>query len=527
MSRFIKATSLSDYAGASECLDVKHLEESSRQAQSEILSWKLKEVIDRLGVVDLEAINDQSGAWPYHFQPDPRYPPIVIARGGDGAWRFTTRTVSTVEDLYERLKDRPPVAGRDWLRDLFPESLTKPGLLLPHYQWICLLAVIFIGFLADRLVRFLLNRVTMAWLKMVKVEVDRKVERGVWKPVGLLASALTWYGGMKLIGLRPEVLKVLLLSVRFFAVVAAVWTVFRMIDLLSSYLLVKAHKTRTKFDDLIIPLVSRTLKVFATCVGAILFAEAFDLPLAGLLSGLGLGGLALALAAKDTLGNLFGSVMVLIDRPFEIGDWIKTGDVEGTVETVGMRSTRVRTFYNSMVTLPNSLLTTAAVDNMGRRQYRRIKTMLSLQYDTPSEKIDAFCEGIRELIRRHPYTRKDYYHVYFNQFSGSSLDVLLYCFVECPDWAVELRERHRLFVDIVKLADGLGVSFAFPTRTLHLHPKEPPAEAGPSAELGDPVAAGRRLAAEIAGPPPSPRSRPGSVEFHGPLGDVEMESGEA
>ena len=96
-------------------------------------------------------------------------------------------------------------------------------------------------------------------------------------------------------------------------------------------------------------------------------------------------------------------------------------------------------------------------------------------YSTPPEKIDAFCEGIRELIRLHPYTRKDYYHVYFNQFGASSLDILLYVFFEVPDWGTELRERHRLFVDIVRLADRLGVEFAFPTRTVWLQrsPKSP------------------------------------------------------
>ncbi len=149
---------------------------------------------------------------------------------------------------------------------------------------------------------------------------------------------------------------------------------------------------------------------------------------------------------------------------------------------------------------------------------------MGLQYDTSSEKIDAFCEGVRELIRRHPYTRKDYYHVYFNQFSASSLDVLLYCFVECPDWAMELRERHRLFVDIVKLADGLGVAFAFPTRTLFMHREETAPQANHSGALTDPEVAGRRMASEIAGPMLPHDSRPGTVEFLGKAGHDEIES---
>ena len=118
--------------------------------------------------------------------------------------------------------------------------------------------------------------------------------------------------------------------------------------------------------------------------------------------------------------------------------------------------------------MPNANLIRANVDNFGRRSYRRIKTNLSLTYDTPPEKIEAFCEGIREIIRCHPHTRKDYYHVYFNQFNSSSLDILLYCFLDVSEWAIELRERQRLFLDIVRLANRLKLSFAFPTQSLHM-----------------------------------------------------------
>jgi MscS family membrane protein len=165
-----------------------------------------------------------------------------------------------------------------------------------------------------------------------------------------------------------------------------------------------------------------------------------------------------------------------------------------------------------VITLPNSRLTTAVVDNMGRRRYRRVKTTLGLQYDTQPEQIDAFCEGVRELIRRHPYTRKDYYHVYLNELSGSSVDILLYCFLECPDWSVELRERHRLLADILRLAHSLGVSFAFPTRTIHID--NSPAPDPQERSWSDPLIAGQTLAARIAA---ESRQTPGGpVEFRGP-----------
>jgi MscS family membrane protein len=249
---------------------------------------------------------------------------------------------------------------------------------------------------------------------------------------------------------------------------AGVWAAYKLVDLVAAHFQGLAGRTDTKVDDILVPMIRRALKIVVVAFGVLFVAQNLDIDITSLLAGLGIGGIAFALAAKDTVENLFGSFTVLIDRPFQIGDWIVIDDLEGTVEELGFRSTRVRTFYNSLITIPNARLVKAAVDNLGARRYRRVKSMISVQYDTPAERIEAFCEGIRELIRKHPYTRKDYYMVYFNAFADSSLNILLYAFFQTPDWTTELRERHRLFVDIVRLAHRLGVEFAFPTRTLHL-----------------------------------------------------------
>ena len=217
---------------------------------------------------------------------------------------------------------------------------------------------------------------------------------------------------------------------------------------------------------------------------------------------MGSGGLAFAFAAKDTVENFFGSIAVIADRPFEVGDWVVIDDTEGTVESLGLRSTRIRTFYNSQITVPNAELVRARVDNYGRRNIRRYKTMLNLAYNTPPARIEAFCEGVRELIRQHPYTHKESYHVWLNQFGAHSLDVLVYMFFQTPDWATELRERHRLMLDVLRLGDRLGVEFAYPTQTLHLRRAgQDVAAASPVDEHADEESqsrqAGRLLAAEM------------------------------
>jgi MscS family membrane protein len=261
---------------------------------------------------------------------------------------------------------------------------------------------------------------------------------------------------------------------------AGVWTIYCFVDILCNYLAARAAISQNKFDDMLVPLFRRTLKILVVIGGLVYLATQWSDDLWSIVAGLGIGSVALAFAARDSVENLFGTFTVLLDKPFQIGDWITMGDLDGDVESVGFRSTKVRTFYNSLVTVPNRHFISGQVDNMGARRYRRIKTTLALTYDTPPEKVEAFCEGVREVIRKHPHTRKDYFHVYLNGLGASSLDIMLYCFVEVPDWSAELSEKHRLFADILRVGKALEVEFAFPTQSLHVvtpenlvHPNTP------------------------------------------------------
>ncbi|NQY51410.1 MAG: mechanosensitive ion channel [Piscirickettsiaceae bacterium] len=345
-------------------------------------------------------------------------------------------------------------------------NFLKQGFLLKYWQWLGIFLVVIVGIIADKLLVWILAFNVDKWKKQYIV--FSGLDSTVLRPLGLMAMALLLWFGLGILELPYTSLVILSISVKLLVSLSGVWSSFSLVDVLHAILMYRAQQTHNKFDDLLIPMVSKSLKVLVVVVGTIFAADNLNINVTNLLAGLGLGGLAFALAAKDLVGNFFGSLTILLDRPFHIGDWIIIGDVEGTVEQVGFRSTRVRTFYNSVITLPNALLTTTKVDNMGARRYRRMKTMLGLIYDTPPEKIDTFCEGIRALIQLHPYMRRDYYQVYFNQYNLASLDILIYVFWETPDWNMELRERHRFLLDILRLAKQLGVEFAYPTQTLHL-----------------------------------------------------------
>lgn len=491
MKTFLDAVNQDDLETAALCLDISQLQaaEEARKKKSEEYAYKLKDTIDRICRVQYFSIPDQddhgedyvltSGQAIFGEAAYTDAQAIVIARSNDNLWRFHASTVSEIDELWNDAQSREKVAGlikshvtkppQVWLREQFPAFLQKKHFFLRYYQWICLGVLILVGFVAELVVRRGLQWLTNTWFRFTDNGNRQHTEKTDWRPLGLLAQALVWYGGTKLIDLPPMVLSVLFIAMKAFTVFAAVWTAFRVIDLLSNFWLRRTATTETQFDDLLVNLVSKSLKTLGVCFGVILFAQLFSLDVWGLMGGLGIGGIAVAFAAKEALGNFFGSITVLMDRPFEIGDWIVTEDVEGTVESVGMRSTRIRTFYNSQVTVPNSRMTTAVVDNMGRRHYRRIKEVLGVEYQTRPEQLENFCEGIRELILQHPHTRKDNFYVYFNGYGDSSLNILVYCFLACPDWATELREKHRLLSDIYQLADALHVGFAFPTQTVYLH----------------------------------------------------------
>ena len=292
----------------------------------------------------------------------------------------------------------------------------------------------------------------------------RLLNRGIL----LLTIGITLLVGFPMLDFDPDVEKVVNQGTSLVAAVAIIMVAYRAIDILVDVLARRASETKTMLDDSLVPLLRTSMRLFVTVVGALFVLQNLDINVSSLVAGLGLGGLAIALAAQDTVRNLLGGVTIFADKPFEVGDWVVVDGVEGTVEAVGFRSTRVRTFYNSLVSVPNGNLMDAGIDNMGQRRWRRYKTTLGVGYHTTPDQMQAFVEGIRAIIQANSGMRQDYYIVEFHGFGATSLDVLVYCFVDAVDWNEELRTRHVLNLDIMRLAESLKVDFAFPTQTLHI-----------------------------------------------------------
>ncbi|MCG8462460.1 MAG: mechanosensitive ion channel family protein [Holophagales bacterium] len=488
---------------AAMALDLSALDESLRRQAGRDLAVQLKDVLDRTALIDIGSLSDQADAEPWTLQVaaggGTRDLYVVLAPDSSGRWLFTSQTLGHLPEMLSALRDRQAVEGvtntgpltfAQWLRGRLPPSLLGTAFLLESWQWLALLILILLGVLVDRILTYSLQRAIERYLRRRMERTDPDELHTALRPTGLLVASLVWWVGLLSLGLPTHVLVVLAVAVKFVAITSFVWAAYRLVDVGAAIFTARAERTESKFDDLLVPLFRKSGKIFVASIGLVFIADNLDIDITSLVAGLGIGGLALALAAQDVVRNLFGSLTVILDQPFSVGDGVKIGDVEVTVVELGFRSTRIRTFYDSVITLPNANLISASVDNLGVRAYRRWNTHLGLTYETPAENVEAFCEGLRELIRRHPYTRKDSFHVYLNRFGGSSIDVLLYMFFDTPDWATELRERHRLGLDILRLARELEVDFAYPTQTLFLkRPEEAPllGEAASYGERLDPI----------------------------------------
>lgn len=514
MDTFLRAFRESpiDDTAAMKALDPAPANPETWRVRGVELARKLKNVIDKIKVVVLSELPDDPAADRYVWHSeDIGSIALVRKEEGDfkGYWRFAPATIDSIDALYARYQDREILSELQelgveeqltfglWLDKKAPPWMREKHLGLEGWKWAAVGVLVAFGFLLRFLSPILIGFPLRFLLRRRGIKIEKDVLRRAVRSTGTFVMLLVWYLVIRngILPLPEAVLPILIKTLELSLAISGVWVGYRIVDVIGGHISSDKDMRLTHFDDVLIPMLRRLLRVFLFVIAVLFVIRAIksDMP-AEILGALGVGGVALAFAAQDTIGNFFGAVTVLFDRPFGIGDWIAVGDVEGTVERVGFRSTRIRTFYNSLVSVPNSKMVNTQIDNYGARQYRRNRFVLSVTYSTPPERIDAFCEGIRELIRLHPYTRKDMFHVYFNAFAGSSLDVLVYMFFDAPDWGTELREKHYLFLDVLRLADKLGVDFAFPTQTVWL---ERGGRAAENAELAAAFKQAERAADEV------------------------------
>jgi len=247
----------------------------------------------------------------------------------------------------------------------------------------------------------------------------------------------------------------------------AVWAAYRLCELITEISKNFLSRQDTDLADHFTPLVRQSLRITVLLVGGILIVQNLGYSVTSLVAGLGIGGLAIALAAQDTVANLFGTVVMFTDKPFKIGDWIKFGEVDGFVEQFGFRSVKVRTWANTLLYIPNKMITSDVIENCSSMKKRRVKMTIGIQYDSPPDKVRELVRRIEEMLKSDPDVNQEYMLVRFTDFGPSSLDIFIYYFTNSTAWAEYLDVRQRINIQMMDLVHELGLSFAFPSHTLY------------------------------------------------------------
>ncbi len=337
-------------------------------------------------------------------------------------------------------------------------------------EWLAVFVVLLAVLICERVVLFLFKRILKLTHKTA-TQLDDKVIGKSSRPIGNFILLFGIYVIVQIFRLpkTPVDIKAVLLTATKIAVVLnTIWLFLRLTDILGNYLFTKVVKTSSRLDDQLVPIFQKTVKIFLYILGCIYIIQTLGYSISGVVAGLGIGGIAVAMASKDALANLFGSIMIISDRPFKVGDWIKVGDDEGIVEQIGFRSTRIRTFPKTQVTVPNAVIANSSINNFSRMPKRRVKMSVGVTYETTADQMEKLVENIRDLLKNHADVDSDFIMVNFTDFGTSSLDILVYYFTGTTEWARHLQVRQAVNLAIMRLIEESGLSIAFPSRTVYL-----------------------------------------------------------
>jgi MscS family membrane protein len=324
--------------------------------------------------------------------------------------------------------------------------------------------------------RVIFRKVIVTFLKKLtsktKTDFDDNLLDSIKKPIDFIIIIIGVSFAKDLINIDSSIDIILNNLIRSAFAFGIFWIIFNALTPLS----IVVHKFTSKFganlSNDIANFIVKTLKFLVLAIGFVSILQEWGYNISGFLASLGLVGMAFALAAKDTAANLFGSLVIFSDRPFKIGDWIKTPDVEGTIETIGIRSTKVRTFAQAIVTVPNAVLANSAILNWSQMGKRRIKMELGLTYDTSISQMEQIVFDIKDMLKNHSDIHQDTMHIYFTKFDSSSLNIFCYYFTKTTNWGEFMSVKEDTNFKIMKIIEKNNAKFAFPSKSIYIEKGE-------------------------------------------------------
>ena len=343
----------------------------------------------------------------------------------------------------------------------------------PAMDWVIFSSIIIVGMLLKRFISKGLSRlIFLVFGKSAQFVGRDAFDRKVKQPLEFITLVGTIYLAgfyIKFSGEWAFAGKGLEKTILIVVVYGIIWLGMRMSEYLGEIFKHKAEETENKLDDQLVPFLVDIMKVFVVVFGGVYaLSQVFGIQIGALIAGLGVGGVAIALAAKDSVENLFGSFTVFADQPFKLGDFVKIGGTEGVIEKVGFRSTKLRTIEKTLVIIPNREITTSTIENYSERTNRRTKFHIGLIYDTTVKQILSIKKDIINFLENDSRILNDSIHVYFTDFGASSQDILIQFLADFADFREDLQLKEDVNLEIKSIVAANGSDFAFPSQTIYI-----------------------------------------------------------
>ncbi len=318
------------------------------------------------------------------------------------------------------------------------------------------------------------RRVTRRW----NLGWDERLIAALQPPVRFTVTVIGLWAALLALELPADVRTALARLMNSLLIAGILWGIYRLIAPVMEMLLALNRRRGRRavapslLERRLGPVMQQIGGVLVVLIGLGAIMDAWGYNVAGLIAGLGIGGLAVALAAQDTLANLFGYFVILADEPFQIGDFVVFDEVKGTVERLGLRSTRIRAPDQSLITVPNRTVMNASITNWSRLRKRRLEMTLSIEYSSTPQQVLSVVQAIRDMLQRHELVEHKSVVVQFTGFREGALDILIVCFVNTPDWADFQAARQDINLKIMDLLAERGVSASTPSLIVYLQPTE-------------------------------------------------------
>ncbi|HEX2254869.1 MAG TPA: mechanosensitive ion channel family protein [Thermoanaerobaculia bacterium] len=477
MRGFLTAAREGDWERAARYLDLSRLPGDERAAAGPELARDLKRVLDRRLWVDLEALadrpeGDRDDALPADRDrlgtielANGRHAELLLAQGrdeGERVWRVAAATLAQVPELYEELGYGPL---DDWLPQPF---FDLQFLDIQLWQWIGLALLLVLVWAASWGVAWLLLKILAPLARRSLTEVDDHLMQNGAPPLRLLTGLGLFTLGILALRLAVPVEAFFIRLVQALVVLAVVWLAFRLVDIFSHWSSARLTERGQIAATAMLPLVRKSVKVFLGALGLLAVLQNVGVNVTALLAGLGVGGLAVAFAAQKTLENFFGGITLVVDQPVRVGDFCKFGDQVGTVESIGLRSTRIRTLDRTLVTIPNGDFSQMKLENYAKRDRILMKFLIGLRYETTPDQMRYLLVEIRRLLYAHPKVTPDPARIRFVGFGAHSLDLEVFAYGETSDFNEFLAIREDVLLRMMEVVEASGTGFAFPSQTLYM-----------------------------------------------------------